>query len=249
MYWPKGKRRTVAAGGDSRGCAALSRAASVRAPLVVLVEAQGRGVGARPHGSQRGLKVRTAHALRLQALFERCQRSLAADGLEGERAAGPLSLAAAPRQRRQRCSAGPQAAAALEPTGPPCAGAAVRRCEGAPSRGRWGARGWGARGWGARGWGASLSLPGGRGCALLGGSELGARVAVAPLGEGGERDVGRERHAARVDVQDLRARGRARQRHVHEPVEAAGAQQRGIHQVGPVGGGDHEHRLRRGGSS
>ena len=82
VYWPKGKRRTVAAGGDSRGCAALSRAASVRAPLVVLVEAQGRGVGARPHGSQRGLKVRTAHALRLQALFERCQRSLAADGSE-----------------------------------------------------------------------------------------------------------------------------------------------------------------------
>ena len=122
-------------------------------------------------------------------------------------------------------------------------GPAVRRCEGAPSRGRWGARGWGARGWGARGWGASLSLPGGRGCALLGGSELGARVAVAPLGEGGERDVGRERHAARVDVQDLRARGRVRQRHVHEPVEAAGAQQRGIPQVGPVGGGDHEHRL------
>ena len=81
MYWLKGKRRTVAVGGDSRGIAGLRRAASVRAPLVVLVEAQGRGVGARPHGSQRGLKVRTAHALRLQALLERCQRGLAADGL------------------------------------------------------------------------------------------------------------------------------------------------------------------------
>ena len=84
VYWPKGKRRTVALRGDSRGFAGLSRAASVRAPLVVLVEAQGRGVGARPHGSQRGLKVRTAHALRLQALLERCQRGLAADGLEGK---------------------------------------------------------------------------------------------------------------------------------------------------------------------
>ena len=156
MYWPKGKRRTVAAGGDSRGCAALSRAASVRAPLVVLVEAQGRGVGARPHGSQRGLKVRTAHALRLQALFERCQRSLAADGLEGERAAEPLSLAAAPRQRRQRCSAGPQAAAALWSPGarraqvPPCAGARAPRAVGG------GAQGDGAQGGGAQGGGAHL---------------------------------------------------------------------------------------------
>ena len=78
VYWPKGKRRTVALRGDSRGFAGLSRAASVRAPLVVLVEAQGRGVGARPHGPQRALKVRTAHALRLQALLERCQRGLAA---------------------------------------------------------------------------------------------------------------------------------------------------------------------------
>ena len=147
VYWPTGKRRTVALRGDSRGFAGLSRAASVRAPLVVLVEAQGRGVGARPHGSQRGLEVRTAHALRLQALLERCQRGLAADGLEGERAAGPLSLEA-PRERRQRCSAGTQAAAALEPRGPPCAGAAVRRCEGALSRGRCG---------------TSLSLPGRRG--------------------------------------------------------------------------------------
>ena len=146
VYWPKGKRRTVALRGDSRGFAGLSRAASVRAPLVVLVEAQGRGVGARPHGSQRGLKVRTAHALRLQALLERCQRGLAADGLEGK--GGGTAVLAAPRQRRQRCSAGPQAAAALEPRGPLCAGAAVRRCEGALSRG-----------W----WGASLSLPGRRG--------------------------------------------------------------------------------------
>jgi hypothetical protein len=78
----------------------------VRGKLVVLVEAQRRGVGARPHGSQRCLKVCTAHALRLQALLERCQRCLAADGLDGKRVAKPVSLAA-PRDRFQGGTAGP----------------------------------------------------------------------------------------------------------------------------------------------
>jgi len=129
VYWPKGKRRTVALGGDSRGFAGLSRAASVRAPLVVLVEAQGRGVGARPHGSQRGLKVRTAHALRLQALLERCQRGLAADGLEG-------------KGRRNRWLGGAPAEAPALQCGAPSGrssgaqGPAVRRCRGAQVRGR-----------------------------------------------------------------------------------------------------------------
>ena len=129
VYWPKGKRRTVALRGDSRGFAGLSRAASVRAPLVVLVEAQGRGVGARPHGSQRGLKVRTAHALRLQALLERCQRSLAADGLEG-------------KGRRNRCLGGAQGEAPALQCGAPSGrssgaqGPAVRRCRRAQVRGR-----------------------------------------------------------------------------------------------------------------
>ena len=70
------------------------------------ISQQGRGVGARPHGSQRCLKVCTAHALRLQALLERCQRCLAADGLDGKRVAKPVSLAA-PRDRFQGGTAGP----------------------------------------------------------------------------------------------------------------------------------------------
>ena len=143
VNWPEGKRRTVALGGDNGGCAGLGRAASVRGSLVVLVETQRRGVGARPHGSQRCLKVCTAHALRLQALLERCQRSLAADGLDGKRAAKPVSMAA-PQERLHGCTTQPKRPQL-------CSGAqggAVRRREGASSR-RW--------------WGAYLSLPGRRG--------------------------------------------------------------------------------------
>ena len=54
-------------------------------------------------------------------------------------------------------------------------------------------------------------------------------------------DVGRQRLAARVDLEDLVAPGEVGGVDLDLPVEAAGAQQRGVEHVGPVGGGDQDH--------
>ena len=53
-------------------------------------------------------------------------------------------------------------------------------------------------------------------------------------------DVGRQRHLAHVHLQDLLAADDVRVRHHDLAVEAAGAQQRRVEHVGPVGGGDQD---------
>ena len=56
-------------------------------------------------------------------------------------------------------------------------------------------------------------------------------------------DVGRQRHLAHVHFQDLLAAAHVRVRHHDLPVEAAGAQQRGVEHVGAVGGRDDDDAL------
>ena len=70
--------------------------------------------------------------------------------------------------------------------------------------------------------------------------EVGAGEAGRAARDGLEVDVGRQRHLAHVDLQDLLAADHVRVRHHDLAVEAAGAQQRRIEHVGPVGGGDQD---------
>ena len=60
-----------------------------------------------------------------------------------------------------------------------------------------------------------------------------------------EIDVGRQRHLAHVNFQNLFAADHVRVRHNHLTVEAAGAQQRRIEHVGPVGRGDQDDAVVR----
>ena len=55
-----------------------------------------------------------------------------------------------------------------------------------------------------------------------------------------EIDVGRQRHLAHVHLEDLLAADDVRVGHDDLPVETAGAQQRRVEHVGPVGGGDED---------
>ena len=70
--------------------------------------------------------------------------------------------------------------------------------------------------------------------------EVGAGEAGRAARDGLQVDVGRQRHLAHVHLQDLLAADHVRVRHHDLAVEAAGAQQRRIEHVGPVGGGDQD---------
>ena len=56
-----------------------------------------------------------------------------------------------------------------------------------------------------------------------------------------EVDVGPERHATRVHLEDRLAAGTVGRLHRNPAVEAAGAKQRLVEDVGPVGRADHDH--------
>ena len=71
--------------------------------------------------------------------------------------------------------------------------------------------------------------------------QVGARKPGRAAGDDLRLDVGRHRHLAHVDEQDLLAAADVGQRHDHLAVEAARAHQRRIEHVGPVGRGDHDH--------
>ena len=70
--------------------------------------------------------------------------------------------------------------------------------------------------------------------------EVGADHARGRGGERGQVDIGGERHAARVDCEDLLAAELVRRIHDDPPVEAPGTQERGVEHFGPVGRGDHD---------
>src|SRR5947209_1259191 len=73
--------------------------------------------------------------------------------------------------------------------------------------------------------------------------EVGSRKARRAAGQDLEVDVGRERDPSRVHSQDLLAALDVRPRHDHLAIEAAGTEERGIEDVGTVGGGDEDHAL------
>ena len=73
--------------------------------------------------------------------------------------------------------------------------------------------------------------------------QVGSGEARRAAGQDLEVDLGRERDAARVDLEDLLPALHVGPCHHHLAVEAAGAQQRGIQHVGSVGGRDQDHAL------
>ena len=73
--------------------------------------------------------------------------------------------------------------------------------------------------------------------------EVGAGEAGRAAGDHLGVDVGADAHLLDVDVEDLLAAHHVGVRHHHLAVEAAGAQQRGVEHVGPVGGRDQDHAL------
>ena len=75
--------------------------------------------------------------------------------------------------------------------------------------------------------------------------QIGADEAVRDRGEPVEIDVVGERHAARVDLEDLAPAGRVGNADLDLAVEAAGTAQRRVERVGQVGGGDHDHLAAR----
>src|SRR5436309_3645156 len=75
--------------------------------------------------------------------------------------------------------------------------------------------------------------------------EVGAGEARRLPGEQLDVDVLGDRHPARVDPQDALATLDVGPRYDHAAVEAAGAQQRRVEHVGPVGGRDQDHALVR----
>ena len=70
--------------------------------------------------------------------------------------------------------------------------------------------------------------------------QVGAGEAGRAARDGLQVHVRRQRHLAHVHLQDVLAADHVRVRHHHLAVEAAGAQQRRIEHVGPVGGGDQD---------
>ena len=62
--------------------------------------------------------------------------------------------------------------------------------------------------------------------------------------EGAEVDVIGQRHRAGVHLEDLHAAGAVRGLYRHAAVEAPGAQQRRVEDLGSVGGAEHDHGLR-----
>jgi len=72
-------------------------------------------------------------------------------------------------------------------------------------------------------------------------SRSGADVAVGDFGDLAEGHVGCERRVLRVDLEDPLAALLVGLSDHDEPVEPAGAQQRGVDHVGTVGGADHHH--------
>ena len=83
-----------------------------------------------------------------------------------------------------------------------------------------------------------------RGLAEHGGA-VGRRVAVELGAERVEVDVGSQRGVGRGGAQDVGASGGVRRRHVDQPLEAAGPQQRGVDQLGPVRRADHDDVAQR----
>src|ERR1041385_8031072 len=75
------------------------------------------------------------------------------------------------------------------------------------------------------------------------GLDVGADVALGELGDVREVDVLAQRHAGGVHLQDVEARALVWGGDLDEAVEAAGAQQAGVDDVGPVGGGDDDDAL------
>ena len=71
--------------------------------------------------------------------------------------------------------------------------------------------------------------------------EVGADHARRRRGEPGERDVLGQREAAGVDGEDLRATLAVGRRDGDAAVEAAGAQERGVEDLRPVGRAEHDH--------
>ena len=70
--------------------------------------------------------------------------------------------------------------------------------------------------------------------------EVGAGEARRAARDGLQVDVGRERHLAHVNFENLLAADHVRIGHDHLAVEAAGAQQCRVENVGPVGRGDED---------
>ena len=56
-------------------------------------------------------------------------------------------------------------------------------------------------------------------------------------------DVGRQRHATRMDPQDHLSTGLIRRLHCHPAVESTGSQESVVENVGPVGRGEYDHAL------
>ena len=75
--------------------------------------------------------------------------------------------------------------------------------------------------------------------------DVGADEAVGAPREVVEIDVGRQRHAAGVDAEDLAAAGLVGHADDDLAVEAAGAPQRLVDRLGPVGRGDDDRVLPR----
>ena len=75
--------------------------------------------------------------------------------------------------------------------------------------------------------------------------EVGTDHSRRRRGDPAEVDVGRERHAARVHLEDRLAARAVRRLHRDPPVEPARPQQRLVEHVGTVRRADHDHARRR----
>jgi hypothetical protein len=73
--------------------------------------------------------------------------------------------------------------------------------------------------------------------------QIRAAEAGGGAGQQGHVDVGAEVQWLGMDAQDPFTTLAIRQRHGHLPVEAPGAQQRGIQDIGPIGRRQHDHLL------
>ena len=76
-------------------------------------------------------------------------------------------------------------------------------------------------------------------------ADVGAGQADGAASQPFEIDVGGQRHAARVNLEDRHAALLIRAIDGDVPIEPAGPQQRRIEHVGPIGGGQHDHRFVR----
>jgi len=73
--------------------------------------------------------------------------------------------------------------------------------------------------------------------------QVGAGEAGGAAGDDLQVHLVRDGHLLAVDLEDLQAPLDVGPAHVDLPVEAAGAQEGGVEDVGPVGGGDQDHPL------